>query len=136
MLEKGFWHDLLKYLLHGLGFSLILWAMEIPLSLLVMSFTTGIVIVVALIAVFFLMGLVNTFLAKKLWFPMKHASPIGLLAHGIILFTALLLVYVPLVFLPNQLAPGTTTWLATFFVSAPVNGYVCKTIASLWREAS
>ena len=134
--EVKWWKNPLKYLIHGITFSIlflilvIIWAF-IFAFLVTIGFILGFIIGIGLL--FLIVGYINSFLTDLLWFPVK-TSFWSTLFHGFALFIVLLIVGVIFVLIPNMAFPSITTRIITFIVETFLNGLAGKTIAGGWKE--
>lgn len=124
-----------KYFLHGIAFSLIFlvvgiaWAV-ITVLLVVCGLFLGLAI--ALVLLFVLMGYVNSFVTEALWFPVRTAS-LTCLGHGLLLFLALLPLNLIVLGVQAFVTPNILVALVIFVATAPIAGFLAKSVASLWR---
>jgi len=124
-----------KYFLHGILFSgllivlLVGWA-ALTLVLVVCGAWLGLILAVVLLVA--MIGWLNTIITATLWFEVE--TGVGqYLAHGLLLLIVLLVASLG----PRAVdlfVPGIGTTILMFFVWAPVDGYLAKRIAGIWRR--
>lgn len=130
------WKNLVKYFIHGFGFSILLFVLTIGWALiLVLLIASGFIIglIIGLGLLFLVVGYVNSFIADLMWFPVK-TSFLGALGHGFALFVVLAIIGVVFKWIPNMAFPGIPTQIITFIVQTFLNGLAGKTIAGGWKE--
>lgn len=128
------WKVAAKYLLHGslflmLYFALVfLWVFFLVALLLVGSF---IGLIIGLIALFFVMGGLNSFLTDLIWSVPMQTGWKSLMAHGAVLFVSLLVVNIPHVIV-DLFVPNLLVAMAFIFIYAFVDGFVARNVANWW----
>lgn len=130
------WNDLGKYFSHGIAFTLLFFISSAAWSLLLTALAgfglvAGLAIGSALL--FLIIGFLNSVITTYLWFDVKNGFS-SLLAHGAVMFLALVAVDGVLISVPALAFPGFATTIVTFFVGALANGLVAKRIASYWKQ--
>jgi hypothetical protein len=99
--------------------------------LVVIGFIIGLIIG---IAVFFLiMGGLNAVLTDLIWGVSIKTNWTSLLAHGFVLFIALLIVAVPSLIV-NFVVPSLATSIAIFLIYCFIDGFIAKSVAGYWQE--
>jgi len=90
-------------------------------------------LIIGFVLLFFILGGLNVALTGFIWsIPIKSDWK-SLLAHGFVLFIALILVGVPS-FIINLAAPGLATTIVVFIIYCFIDGYVAKGVAGFWEE--
>jgi len=127
------WKVLWKYFLHGilfsvLGFVLFFVWVGVTLLLVMVGFIIGLLVGLGLL--FLMIGFVNGLLGDYLW-NIETEEGIGqMLIHGVVLSIILFLVSLVTFYLPAFIFPGVVTQIASFIISAPIDGAVGKAVAS------
>jgi uncharacterized membrane protein YesL len=126
----------LKYTLHGLAFSLIMFIMGVGLAFLLV-FLVAIGFILGLIVGFLLVLVVyagiNVFLMDRIWHVPIKTDWKSLLAHGLILIIVILLASIPSLVI-NFLMPNIAVYIITLIIYCPIDGYIAKNIAQEWVD--
>lgn len=134
--EVKWWKNLVKYFIHGLGFSIIYLVLAIGWAfILVLLVGLGYIIglIIGLGLLFLIVGYLNSFITDLLWFPVR-TSFWSTLFHGFALFIVLVIVGIIFVWIPNTAFPSIYTQVVTFIGETFLNGLAGKTIAGGWKE--
>jgi hypothetical protein len=121
-----------KCFIHGILFTILLavlaffWAF-IAVVLVFAGFIIG------LLLLFLIMGGLNATLTDFIWNVPTRTNLTSLLAHGFILFIALILVSIPQILI-NIYAPSLAATIILFIVYCFINGFVAKSVAGAWEE--
>jgi|YelNatPaOPRAMG01_1025707.scaffolds.fasta_scaffold03275_14 hypothetical protein len=125
-----------KYFLHGILFSILFlglaffWALILA-ALVAIGLFIGLII--GLLVLFLIIGGLNVALTDFVWqIPIKSDWK-SLLAHGFVLFMALLVVSVPSIIIRLAI-PSIVTTIVLFIVYCFIDGFVAKNIAGYWEE--
>lgn len=132
--------DLAKYFIHGAGFTALL-AIAALISAFFLALLSavgtyiGIIIGLAILVV--LVGVANTYVTQLVWFRVE-TSVTKYLYQGILLFTLLALVYVPLQYFYIQLThiksiPPLLAIAILIIADSFINGYLGKRAAAIWQ---
>jgi len=127
---------LAKYFLHGILFSIIytglmiVWA-AVLVALILLGAWIGLIIGLALL--FFVVGATNVILMHYLWGVTVESDLLSTFLHGLTLSLAFFVVSIPSIIV-NILVPSLTTMIAIFIVYCFVDGYVAKSVSSIWQE--
>jgi len=127
---------LLKYFLHGISFSGlflvlgIVWVFIFAV-LVIIGFIIGFII--GLLLLFFIMGGLNTVLTDFIWGIIIKSDWKSLLAHGFVLFIALLIVSIPSLII-NSSVLNLATLILVFIIYCFIDGFMAKSIAGYWQE--
>jgi peptide/nickel transport system permease protein len=128
--------NLLKYLFHGLAFSLLFFVFFLEWNVYVgyLPGTAAIVgQVVGLVALFFLIGFLNAFIGRRLWFKVTYRLW-DLLFHGVVLFGILYALNSVLIAWPYLSSPSIATAAITLIVAAFIDGFLAKMVAGQWKQ--
>ncbi len=125
-----------KYFMHGFAFSILFFAMFVIwivalVGLIVTGAMIGLLIGFGLLIL--IVGYLNTIITDFLWFAVDQEFW-SLLFHGFVLFVALLIVNVVVVWVPNRVFPSVYVQIITFIIGTFVNGLVGKSVAEIWQE--
>lgn len=135
-MKEPWWRVASKYFLHGILFSVLflilafLWAVLLVALVFIGAF---IGLAIGFVALFFLIGGLNSLLASFIWSISIVKDWKGLLFHGFVLFISLVMVHVPSI-LANFLMPGWATITVLFIAYAFIDGLVGKKVASWWLK--
>ena len=128
------WQDLVKYFIHGIAFSLlfvllaVVWAFVLVLLIGLGSFI-GLIIGIALLLL--IVGVLNAGLGAFLWdIDAGGKGWSGMFFHGLVLFVILLIAELAVSYLPNQVFPGTATFVITFIIRTLLYGIIEKTVCT------
>lgn len=129
--EEASGGDLGKYFLHGLAFSVLMFGVVIGwvfvlAFLLIIGSVIG--LIVGIVILIYIMGWLNVSLTRYFWHIRVDSEWKALLAHGFVLFIALLLVSIPQLIV-SALIPSVVTSIILFFVYCFVDGFVAKNVA-------
>jgi hypothetical protein len=125
-----------KYFVHGILFLLIyfamifLWAFFLA-ALIMIGLFLGLIL--GFVALFFLIGGLNSFLTNIIWSIRVKTKLVSLLSHGLVLFIVLLLVNIPHIFI-TLVMPNPIVSLAVMAFYAFVDGFVAKYVAVWWKR--
>jgi len=136
MEEEPWWKNLLKYFLHGLAFSVIMFLLSFVWAvILVILVVTGLLIglIIGFIVLFFIMGGLNSFLTDLIWSIPIKTKWTSLLGHGFVLFIVLIIVGIPSIII-SFVAPNLAIAIVLFIAYAFIDGFVAKSVATAWRE--
>ena len=136
MVEESRRWILLKYFLHGIAFSAILIVLILFWSvLLVVLVTFGYVIglILGLIALFYLLGGVNTYLTGVIWGIRVKRGWKTLLRHGLVLFMGLVLVHIPALIVARAV-PSPVATVPLLIIYGFVDGFVALHIGAFYKE--
>lgn len=125
---------MLKYFLHGIAFSLIMVGLVIIWAvLLVMLIMIGSVLglFIGIAAFLFSIGGLNVILTNEIWHVEVKSDWKNVLAHGTVLFIALILVGIPSIVL-RAVFPGTIISIVLFIPYCFIDGYVARKISGMW----
>jgi hypothetical protein len=130
------WRLVVKYLVHGVTFSLLftvlylIWILGF-FSLVMLGLFIGVIIGFGLLVL--IIGFVNSIITGWLWFPVKFGFW-DILAHGFVLFLVLLVVHGFFSFLPSVFFPGTATTIITFIIGLFLDGVIGKRVGQWWEK--
>jgi ABC-type dipeptide/oligopeptide/nickel transport system permease component len=129
------WKEIVKYFVHGLLFSTLLFVLGIAWTF-VLTFLIGFAammgLIIGLILLFLMVGFLNSVISSYLWFEVKFGFWDSLF-HGIVLFSALIVLDIVLK-IPTSVFPGIATSIITFIIAAFIEGFVAKKLAGWWQE--
>ncbi|HVP92561.1 MAG TPA: hypothetical protein VMS94_02330 [Acidobacteriota bacterium] len=127
--------NLSKYFAQGILFSLIFIVLSIGWAvLLVFLMLIGFIIglIIGFLILLFLIGGLNVVLTDEIWNTHTKDDWKSLLAHGFVLFIALIFAHVPGILI-NLVVPSLATIIAVFIVYCFIDGYVSKKIAEFYE---
>lgn len=127
---------LLKYFEHGILFSLIMIGLVIVWAVvLVILIALGSIIglIIGLVILLFIMGWLNAGLTSWIWETPIRTDWKSLLAHGLVLLIALVVVGIPMIVI-NYVAPSIITTVVMFFVYCFIDGFVAKNVGEYFEE--
>ena len=127
--------NFVKYFAHGLAFAilfLIVGLVWVVLFVLLVICGLWLGLILALVLFFVLMGYVNAFITESLWFPVRTGF-LACLGHGFLLFLALLPVNGVVLAIHYLVTPDFLVSFLIFLVTAPVAGFLAKSVGGLWR---
>ena len=131
------WQDLVKYFLHGIAFSLlfvilgIAWAFVL---VLLIGFGSFIGLIIGIVLLLLIVGVLNAALGAFLWdIDAGGKGWSGMFFHGLVLFVILLITELAVSYLPNQICPGTATFVITLIIRTLLYGIIGKTVCT-WLE--
>jgi hypothetical protein len=127
---------LLKYSVHGLAFSLIMFILGFGLVfllvfLVVLGFIIGLIIGFLILLVVY--AGINVFLMDRIWDVLIKTDWKSLLAHGLFLMLAMVLVSIPSLVI-NFLMPNIIVSIITVIIYCPIDGYIAKNVAQEWID--
>jgi hypothetical protein len=123
--------DVKKYFLHGLVFSILMFAIIIGwIFVLAFLIVIGSIIglILGLVMLVFLIGWLNVKLTRIFWHFEAGSEWTELMLHGVALLLALLMVSIPQLLI-SWLIPSPITTILLFIVYCFVDGYVAKNLA-------
>ncbi len=135
--QENRWRVFAKYFTHGIAFSLLFVVLAL-VGIFIIAFLTligsfiGLIIGLGILMV--AVGGLNCFLADIIWGIETNTSFWSLLLHGVALFFVLLIVNLILVIGPNLAFPRIETTVITFIIGAFVDGFIGKSLASMFPE--
>lgn len=133
--ESSLSYRLTRYFAQGLAFSF-LGVMILLFFPVLMGglFAVGafIGLIIGFIILFFVYGVVNSFLVERIWNVQIDWNWKKLLAQGFVLFIALIAVSIPSVVV-DLIWPSVSTAVIVFVVYCFVDGYVGKVVGSHWE---
>jgi hypothetical protein len=134
--EQDLGRSLWKYFGQGILFSLILtgfaivWAVVL-VALLVVGFIIGLII--GFVILLFMLGWLNAGLTSWIWDIPIRTDWKSLLAHGLVLLIALIVVGIPAIIV-NYVVPSVVTTVVMFVVYCFIDGFVAKKVAEYYQE--
>jgi hypothetical protein len=133
--EQNLGRSLWKYFEQGILFSLILtglaivWAVVLVV-LLVVGFIIGLII--GFVILLFIMGWLNAGLTNWIWDIPIRTDWKSLLAHGLVLLIALIVVEIPAIIV-NYAVPSVVTMVVMFVIYCFIDGFVAKKVAEYYQ---
>lgn len=125
-----------KCFIHGILFTILLIVLALfwVLIAVVLVFTGFIIgFIIGLLFLFLMMGGLNATLTDFIWNVRIRTNLTSLLAHGFILFIALIMASIPQILI-NIYAPSLAATIILFIVYCFIDGYVAKSVAGFWEE--
>jgi hypothetical protein len=136
--ELGLGRSLWKYFEHGFLFSLIMIGLVIVwAAVLVVLVVTGFIIglILGLVILLFILGWLNAGLTSWIWETPIRTDWKTLLAHGLVLLIALIVVDIPRIVV-NYAVPSIITTVVMFVVYCFIDGFVAKNVGGYFEETS
>ena len=133
-----------RYFLHGIFYSILMSIMLLAwvyLFAILTAFGFIIGLVIGFVLLFVIMGAINAFVTENVWDVKIQASFGTDLAHGFVLFLALLVVSFPVSIVFSYLVPTTDMnsfiikYVIQLIILAFLDGYVAKNIAESFQVA-
>jgi len=124
------------YFIHGCAFSLLFLVLFLEWTVFVALLPSEVAIVgqaFSLVALFFVMGLLNALIAGRLWFKVTYRLW-DLLFHGLVLFSILYAMNSVLIAWPYSSSPGIETAVIALIIAAFINGFLAKVVAGQWKQ--
>jgi hypothetical protein len=90
-------------------------------------------LVIGVLVLLFIIGWLNAGLTGMIWDVSIRTDWKSLLAHGLVLLSALLVAHIPAIIV-NFAAPGLASTVVVFVVNCFIDGFVAKGVAGYWRE--
>jgi len=132
-MEESSSRNVSKYFLHGILFSIIYLAL-VFVWVNVLLVAEGLVgFIIAFIALFFILGGLNSFLTEVIWSISTKTGWKSLLGHGFVLFIALIIAHIPSMVI-NLAVSGLATVTVLFIVNGFIDGFVAKNVARWWED--
>jgi hypothetical protein len=101
-------------------------------TLVLVGYIIGLVI--GVLVLLFIIGWLNARLTGMIWDVSMRTDWKSLLAHGLVLLSALLVAHIPAIIV-NFVAPGLAGTVVVFVVNCFIDGFVAKGVAGYWRGA-
>jgi hypothetical protein len=133
--EQNLGRSLWKYFEQGILFSLILtglaivWAIVLVVLLMV-GFIIGLII--GFVILLFIMSWLNAGLTSWIWDIPMRTDWKSLLAHGLVLLIALIVVEIPAIIV-NYAVPSVVTMVVMFVIYCFIDGFVAKKVAEYYQ---
>jgi len=125
-----------KYFEHGILFSLIMIGLAIVWAVvLVILIAIGSIIglIIGFVILLFIMGWLNAGLTSWIWETPIRTDWKSLLAHGLVLLIALIVVDIPMIAM-NYIAPSIITTIVMFVIYCFIDGFVAKNVGQYFEE--
>ena len=126
-----------RYFLHGIAFSFLFFVIVLFsgfITLFLVTIGSWLGFIIGIVFLLFLMGALNVGLTEAIWGTMIGTGLKNILAHGVLLFIALLLAGLPS-FLVSYISPGLTTTIILFVIYVFIDGFVARKVALVWEES-